>query len=208
MEIKNLPHDECRVTSNFGPRNLLGLTYHNGIDIGAKIPGKEGDNIYAVADGIVRVSKPNLTATGYGYYVVIEHSDFCTLYAHLQRLEVSVGQKIKSGQVIGHMGNTGGSTAAHLHFEIRNCLYGDPFWTKSGDRYTKCIDPLPIIEKFKEGQGKMKDIEGRWSEKEIKEAVEDGVFAGYPDSTFKPEQPLTREQAAVLWCRIKRLINA
>ncbi|GEM_PF-1315729 len=208
MEIKNLPHDECRVTSNFGPRNLLGLTYHNGIDIGAKIPGKEGDNIYAVADGIVRVSKPNLTATGYGYYVVIEHSDFCTLYAHLQKLEVSVGQKIKAGQVIGHMGNTGGSTAAHLHFEIRNCLYGDPFWTKSGDRYTKCIDPLPIIEKFKEGQGKMKDIEGRWSEKDVKEAVSDGVFAGYPDGTFKPEEPLTREQAAVLWCRIKKLINA
>jgi len=71
---------------------------------------------------------------------------------------------------------------------------------------------LPHWDKFiknvQEGQRKMKDIEGRWSEKEIKEAVQDGVFSGYPDGTFKPEEPLTREQAAVLYCRIKKLTNA
>ncbi|HBQ43874.1 MAG TPA: hypothetical protein DD724_06400, partial [Lactobacillus acetotolerans] len=80
-------------------------------------------------------------------------------------------------------------------------------WNRSGDRYTKCIDPLPLIKMFQEEREKMKDVENRWSEKEIKEAVEDGVFTGYPDGTFKPEEPLTREQAAVLYCRVKKIIN-
>ncbi len=65
-----------------------------------------------------------------------------------------------------------------------------------------------FIKNVQEAQMKIKDIAGRWSEKEIKEAVEDGIFQGYPDNTFKPEQHLTREQAAVFWCRIKKLINA
>lgn len=54
---------------------------------------------------------------------------------------------------------------------------------------------------------KLKDIKGRWSEKEINEALKDGVFSGYPDGTFKPEEPLTREQAAVLYVRIKNIIK-
>lgn len=64
-----------------------------------------------------------------------------------------------------------------------------------------------IQEEQKKMSDKMNDIVGRWSEENIKEAVDDGVFQGYPDNTFKPEQPLTREQAAVFYCRIKKIIN-
>ena len=64
-----------------------------------------------------------------------------------------------------------------------------------------------FIRNIQEEQKAMKDIEGRWSEKDIKEAVKDGIFTGFPDGTFKPEEPLTREQAAVFYCRIKQIIN-
>lgn len=64
-----------------------------------------------------------------------------------------------------------------------------------------------FIKNIQEEQRAMKDIEGRWSEKDIKEAINDGIFTGYPDGTFKPEEPLTREQAAVFYCRIKQIIS-
>ncbi len=63
------PTDSVRVTSSFGARKLLGMEYHNGIDIGPVINGKEGDYIYSVSDGVVLVSKEDIKA--YGYYVVI-----------------------------------------------------------------------------------------------------------------------------------------
>lgn len=97
--------------------------------------------------------------------------------------------------------------------EIMNITVPDKVKTHqhwSGKYCPRLILPhwATFIKNIQEEQKKMKDVEGRWSEKEIKEAVSDGVFAGYPDGTFKPEQPLTREQAAVLYCRIKKLTNA
>jgi len=142
------PTDSIRQTSPYGPRNYAGLEFHPGIDIGATVPGKEGDNLYAVADGTIRVSKANAgnPATGYGYYVVIEHSNYCSLYGHMQRLEVKEGQIVKAGEVIGHMGNTGLSSGAHLHFEIRDCNYAK-FWEKGTlkGEYKHAIDPKPLL---------------------------------------------------------------
>lgn len=146
IKFKHNPTSNQRITSEFGKRDFAGLQWHSGVDLGAIVPGVEGDEIYNVDDGIVRVSKADSgnKDVGYGYYIVIEHEDYCTLYAHLQKLELLVGQKVKAGQVIGHMGNTGESTAAHLHFEIRNCLYNHPyFWTKGTykGQYIMCINP-------------------------------------------------------------------
>jgi|GEM_PF-695093 len=147
------PTDSVRQTSPYGPRNYAGLEFHPGMDIGATVPGQEGDNLYSVADGTVRVAKANAgnPATGYGYYVVIEHSNYCSLYGHLQRLEVKEGQKVKAGEIIGHMGYTGdvypkGAGGTHLHFEIRECNYSK-FWEK-GDlkgSYKYAIDPQPLL---------------------------------------------------------------
>ncbi len=140
------PTDSVKVNSPFGTRKLLSVDYHNGIDIGPVVSGKDGDNIYSVADGTVRVSK--VDPTGYGNYVVIEHSNFCTLYAHLQKLEVKVGQRVKAGEIIGHMGNTGTSTGVHLHFEIRDCIY-NKFWErdKTSGKYIHAVDPQPLLNK-------------------------------------------------------------
>jgi murein DD-endopeptidase MepM/ murein hydrolase activator NlpD len=59
-------------------------------------------------------------SSGYGYYVLVRHyNGFETLYAHLSRQDVKVGQTVKAGEVIGLGGNTGRSSGPHLHFEVR-----------------------------------------------------------------------------------------
>lgn len=81
--------------------------------------GDEGDTVVAAAAGTVsRVQ--NLGNRSYGLWVEINHGGgYVTRYAHLSSESVSVGQKVARGQRIGAVGNSGGSTGAHLHFEIR-----------------------------------------------------------------------------------------
>lgn len=76
-----------------------------------------GDKVVAAAPG--RVSKVrNLGNTSYGKYVVIDHGGgWSTLYAHLNRYSVGVGDRVAQGQGIGTVGNTGNSQGAHLHHE-------------------------------------------------------------------------------------------
>lgn len=86
---------------------------HTGMDFTAPT----GTDIYATGDGVVEsvVYRRN----GYGKYIVINHGyGYKTLYAHLSKYKVSVGQKVKRGDVIGKVGNTGRSTGPHLHYEV------------------------------------------------------------------------------------------
>lgn len=86
---------------------------HQGIDIAAPI----GTPIFAAAPGVVTYAGWN--SGGYGNLVEIEHPDgSLTLYAHNDRVLVSVGQKVAQGHQISEMGSTGRSTGPHLHFEI------------------------------------------------------------------------------------------
>lgn len=101
-------------TSSFGPRNLYTSRFHYGTDLDLHT----GDTIYAAFDGVVRVSKYD--NGGYGNVIVIAHKDGLeTLYAHLSKRHLVKGQRIAAGEVIGLGGNTGRSTGAHLHFEMR-----------------------------------------------------------------------------------------
>jgi len=87
---------------------------HSGLDIGNKI----GQPIYAAESGKIEVAGWN--NGGYGYYAIINHSGgLQTLYAHLSRIDIKVGQNVSRGQVIGGIGSTGRSTGPHLHFEVR-----------------------------------------------------------------------------------------
>lgn len=98
--------------------------YHgyNGVDL-ATYPGAE---IYASADGTVLISRTGSWAGGFGNYIVVEHSNGSqTLYAHNSSNIVSAGQRVVQGQVIGYVGNTGRSTGAHVHFEVRGA--SNPF---------------------------------------------------------------------------------
>jgi len=85
---------------------------HWGMDFSATI----GTEIYATGNGVVKIVKYQ---KGYGKHVVINHGyGYETYYAHMSKFNVRVGQKIKRGEVIGYIGNTGTSTAPHLHYEV------------------------------------------------------------------------------------------
>jgi murein DD-endopeptidase MepM/ murein hydrolase activator NlpD len=86
---------------------------HNGIDLTAP----RGTKIYATADG--EVVQANYTTGGYGKKILIEHGyGYKTLYGHCHDILVERGQKVKRGEVIGTVGNTGLSTRSHLHYEV------------------------------------------------------------------------------------------
>ncbi len=98
------------VTSDFGWRDSA---QNNGIDIQLN----RGDKVAAAFDGMVRYAQ---NANGYGNVVVIRHyNGLETVYGHLSKIKVKPGQVVLAGQIIGLGGNTGASTAPHLHFEVR-----------------------------------------------------------------------------------------
>ena len=99
-----------------GGKRTQGLHGHNGIDIGGPI----GTPILASAGGTVIISRSSGYNGGYGLYIVVSHPNGTqTLYAHLSAVNVSVGDRVSKGQVIGKLGNSGKSTGPHLHFEVR-----------------------------------------------------------------------------------------
>jgi murein DD-endopeptidase MepM/ murein hydrolase activator NlpD len=93
-----------------------GIHGWNGVDLGAP----NGTPVYAVAGGVVIVSKVGGWNGGYGNYVVISHDNGTqTLYSHLSTDAVSVGETVSQGTQIGTVGKTGEATGFHLHFEVR-----------------------------------------------------------------------------------------
>lgn len=94
-----------------------GLHGLNAVDLA----DKWGTPIYAAAAGTVIVSKSVGWNAGYGQYIVIAHANGTqTLYAHLSKNVVSVGDTVYQGQYIADMGSTGKSTGSHVHFEVHN----------------------------------------------------------------------------------------
>lgn len=104
------------VTSPFGNRTspFTGvLKFHEGIDIAAQT----GTPVMAPADGLVVKAG---FSSGYGNVVEISHGyGIKTVYGHNSRLNVKVGQRVKRGEVISYVGDTGSSTGPHLHYEVR-----------------------------------------------------------------------------------------
>jgi len=130
-----------RITSRYGSRpNPTGVNtgsgnssydIHTGIDFGCV----KNDPIYAVLDGKVILATSHAL---YGNYVKIQHGDKVTLYAHMTKYIVKVGDTIKQGKQIGMCGSTGNSTGPHLHFEV---------FVGGG---TTRVDPYPYFENKKE----------------------------------------------------------
>ena len=120
LAVDKLPFGEptrgARLTSGFGPRrDPLRRRYsqHKGVDFAAP----RGTPIYSTADGVVVFSGRQ---RGYGIVVKIRHAfGFETVYAHLSRSRVKVGERVEGGDRIADMGSTGRSTGTHLHYEIR-----------------------------------------------------------------------------------------
>ena len=86
--------------------------------LGMDFTGPEGSDIFATADGVI--VEAGFNYHGYGNKVTVDHGyGYKTIYAHLQKVTVFKGQKVKRGDVIGLLGNTGRSTGPHLHYEVR-----------------------------------------------------------------------------------------
>ena len=88
------------------------LSFHYGTDFAAD----SGDDVTAFADGYVYAAG---TSEGYGNYLILTHEGgFSTIYAHLSSINVSEGEMVSRGQLIGAVGQTGKATGPHLHFEL------------------------------------------------------------------------------------------
>lgn len=89
---------------------------HYGMDFTAPV----GTPVYATGDGkVVELKGSQKSRTGFGLVVTIDHGfGYQTVYAHLKAFNVNMRQSIKRGDIIGFVGNTGGSTAPHLHYEV------------------------------------------------------------------------------------------
>jgi murein DD-endopeptidase MepM/ murein hydrolase activator NlpD len=99
-----------------GGTRTQGIHGYNGVDLAASI----GTPVGASAAGEVIIAREGGWNGGYGSYVVIRHDNGTqTLYGHLSAVHVGVGQYVSRGSTIGAVGNSGRSTGAHLHFEIR-----------------------------------------------------------------------------------------
>lgn len=129
LDKKPLAFKNARISSRYGRRlHPIFKDYrnHHGIDYAAPM----GTKVYASGDGTVVQAK---WVGGYGYFVKIRHnSEYTTGYAHLKSFAKGIrpGVRVKQGQVIAYVGNTGRSTGPHLHFEV----------VKNG----KKVDPLKI----------------------------------------------------------------
>ncbi len=104
-----------RLSSGFGTR--IDPIYkvrkmHAGIDFSAPI----GTPIYATGDGVIKVVKKSYAS---GNMIKLDHGfGYVTLYLHMDKFNVKKGRKVKRGEIIGYVGNTGKSTAPHLHYEV------------------------------------------------------------------------------------------
>ncbi len=105
-----------RLSSSFGHRKdpIYGdIRFHEGLDF----TGKIGDLIFATGNG--KVESVEYSFVGYGNNVVVDHGfGYKTRYAHLHSISVQKGQKVLRGEELGTLGNTGKSTAPHLHYEV------------------------------------------------------------------------------------------
>jgi murein DD-endopeptidase MepM/ murein hydrolase activator NlpD len=110
-----------RIASGFGMRihPIYGIAkMHNGLDFTAP----QGTPIYATGDGTVTTAG---MGTGTGNHVIINHGyGYETVYMHMVRIKARDGQRVKRGEVIGWVGNTGASTGPHCHYEVH--INGNP----------------------------------------------------------------------------------
>ena len=122
------PVQGFRLTSTFGYRQhpiLGGVRMHEGIDLA--VPS--GTPIYAPADGVVEMAQ---RFGSYGNFIKIEHGgEMETRYGHLSAFNVTEGQVVHKGDLIGYVGTTGRSTGPHLHYEVR--IDG------------QAVDPMPYL---------------------------------------------------------------
>jgi len=186
-----------RVTSPYGFREhpiRENMDFHPGVDYG-NINGSK-DSILAIADGIVRYKQND--SDGYGYYLVIDHGSFCSLYAHLKTRFVNVGDKVLEGDKIALKGTSGSSTGVHLHFEIRECIYRK-FWQRYyNGEWKYAVDPEKFYLASQEYGVKPKDTPDDYAVESWRLMFELGLLDG-----TRPKSPVLRQELGEILSRIR-----
>jgi len=115
------PVDGAPIVGCFCYRSAPDVEFHPGVDLGANY----GDAVHAAAAGTIASAGWD---GGFGLKIDIDHGNgYHTWYAHLSRLDVSAGQYVHKGELIGEVGDTGFSTGPHLHYQVmRNGAPVDP----------------------------------------------------------------------------------
>lgn len=141
MPLKS--EDLKRISSGFGMRMhpiLKIRKMHEGQDFTAPT----GTEIFVTGNGtVLSVEKKRF---GFGFHVIVDHGyGYNTIYAHMSRINVRVGQKVNRGDILGFVGNTGSSTAPHLHYEVvKNGVKIDPvnyyYQDLSPEQFQQIID--------------------------------------------------------------------
>lgn len=133
--------DLNRIASGFGYRIdpiYKTVKYHAGLDFTAP----QGTPVYATADGVVTTA--GFSGGGFGNHVIINHGyGYETLYGHMYKVKARVGQRVKRGDLIGYVGNTGKSTGPHCHYEVhKNGQKLDPVYFFYNDLGPQQFDQL------------------------------------------------------------------
>jgi len=165
MEIRNIPSilpANAIMISGFGNRvhPVSGrVKHHSGVDFACQT----GTPIYA--SGNARVASADYNANGYGNCINLDHGNgYQSKYAHLSKVEVTEGQLVTRGELIGYSGNTGLSTGPHLHYEISlDGVKIDPI-----DFFYEDLSPHRYLKLVQQAEGKAVDDV---SVEDIKEAL-------------------------------------
>lgn len=201
IRFNNLPVDgPLRITSKYGPRNtgIPGASkFHQGIDLGRDF-SKVETNLLSVAAGTVAANYWNKYR---GWVVVIQHSGFRTLYQHLkEKSPLGIGTAVKSGDVLGVMGNSSDpdvlSVSTHLHFElIADGKNIDPelYFDLEVEDLTR-EETLALIKEVLTGANTKPSA---WAKESWEKAKADGITDG-----TNPKGYITREQAAAMIERV------
>ena len=174
--LMKTPVDGARISSGFGMRTHPVLGYnkmHKGLDFAAPT----GTPIYAAGDGIVE--RANRFGS-YGNYIRIRHNDtFKTAYAHLSRFGKGIkrGTRVKQGQIIGYVGNTGRSTGPHLHYEV----------IKNGQKVNPHSVDLPLGEEIRGAQ--LREFQREIAKYNAKFATITGKIPNQQDMLLPPRKP-------------------
>jgi murein DD-endopeptidase MepM/ murein hydrolase activator NlpD len=116
------------VSSQFGYRTHP-ITHRRELHRGTDLRAAMNTPVCATADGIVEFAGGRNTK-GYGRLIILDHAyGFCTLYGHLNKINVKNGQVVKKGDLIGYSGSSGLSNGPHLHYEVRFTQHSlNPYW--------------------------------------------------------------------------------
>lgn len=203
--MTNLPiTGEFQVTCEYlrkGDRWSSG--YHRGIDLTCS-----NRYVYCTCDGTVK--SVGWDPDGWGRYVRVDNGQGrIHIFCHLVKdsVKVKIGDKVNRTTVLGTMGTTGNSTGVHLHFQIEDAkrnVYNPTEWLgipnkvgsyNSWDYVVKEVENMA----FKD----QKDIPV-WAEAAVNEAVKDGLMLGDDTGKFRPNDPVTRAELAVVLARMKQ----